>query len=180
MTKSLKDKARKAAAKNVTATSGAKKMKGATTSKVTTKRRKTRTSSTVASTDTSVATSVNAGEEVAENVGGGSSSTTTETRGMRSTTSLDLGGEDLMDTTLHGWGGGLAAEPSTVALMPDVLDDETSSSKGRGAGEDDEEEARDGGDASPLGRRKGTLVPAFTVLWWVSMRCPRMRQRRIL
>ena len=132
--KSLEDKARKATMKNATTVVEAKKRKVGTTSKVTTKRRKTRAASDAASTDASVAASANAGEEVAENVGGGSSSTATETRGMRSTTSLDIGGEDLMDTTLWGLGGGFAAEPSTMAPMPGVFDDETSGSEGGGAG----------------------------------------------
>ena len=68
--KSIEDKARKANTKNTTAMAEVRKRKGATASKVITKRRKTRAASAAASTDVSVAASANDGEEVAENVGG--------------------------------------------------------------------------------------------------------------
>ena len=79
-------------------------------------------------------------EEVAENVGGGSGSAVAGMGGKRSAASLDLGGDDLVDTALQGVGGGLAAERSAMASMPGVLGDETSISEGDGGG---------GGDASP-------------------------------
>lgn len=64
--KSLEDKAKKAAAKNTTAAVEAKKRKGAGVSKTISKRQ--RTSAAYAAASTGV------GEEVAENVGGGSTS----------------------------------------------------------------------------------------------------------
>ena len=87
-----------------------------------------------------MAASANDDDEVAKNIGGGSGSAAARMGGERSVASLDLGGDDLVDTALQGAGGGLAAEPSVVAPMPGVLGDETSGPEGDGAG---------GGDASP-------------------------------
>ena len=87
-----------------------------------------------------MASSANDDEEVAENIGEGSSSAAARIAGELSAASMDLGGDNLVDTALQGAGGGLAAEPSVVAPMPGVLGDETSGSEGDGAG---------GGDASP-------------------------------
>jgi len=84
-----------------------------------------------------MAVSANDEEEVAENIGGGSGSVAAGMRGERSAASLDLGGDDLADTTLQGTRGVLAAEPSTVAPMPGILGDESSSSKGDGVGDGD-------------------------------------------
>ena len=96
MYKSIEDKARKAAAKNTTDVAEARKRKGATVSKVTTRRRKTR----AASANASAAASANDGEEVAEDIGGGSGSAIAETGGERSATSLDLDDNDLADNAL--------------------------------------------------------------------------------
>lgn len=63
-----------------------------------------------------------------------------------------------MDTAFQGMGVGLTTEPSAVAPMPNVLGDESSSSKGKVTGS---------GDASPL-REGGALVLAFVVLRPVS------------
>ena len=79
--KSKEDKARKAAAKNVTAMAEARKRKGPIVHK-------------------SVAASANDDEEVAENIGGGSGSTAARTGGERSAASLDFGGNNLVDTAL--------------------------------------------------------------------------------
>ena len=117
----------------------ARKRKGATASKVITKRRKTRAASVIASADVSIVASANDEVEVVKNIGRGSGSTTIGMGGERPAASLDLGSDDLVDTALQGAGGGLTAEPSAVAPMPDVLGDETSSTEGDGVG---------GGDAS--------------------------------
>lgn len=69
-------------------------------SKVTTKRWKTKAASATAFADASAAVFMNANEEVDENVGGGSGFATVEMGGPRSTASLDIGREDLMDTAL--------------------------------------------------------------------------------
>ena len=137
--KSIEDKERKAATKNVTIVVEARKRKGATMPKVITNMQKTRDASIAASADASAAASANDDEEVAENVGGASGSAAARTGGERSAASLDLGGDDLVDTALQGADGGLAADPSAMAPMPSILGDETSSSEGDGTG---------GGDAS--------------------------------
>ena len=98
--KSIEDKARKAAAKNVIAAMEAKKRKGVATPKVITKRWKTVATSATASIDASAAVSANDEEEVAENVGGGFSSVAAGMGGERSAASLDLGGNNLVDTAL--------------------------------------------------------------------------------
>lgn len=120
--KSLEDKARKAAAKNAIAAMETKKRKGAGTSKVASKRRKTMPTSVAAS----VVASTDADEEVAENIDGGSTSMGAGTEGDCSTASLDLGGDDFVETILQGMGGGATAEPSVVAPMPAVLGDNSS------------------------------------------------------
>lgn len=102
VTKFLEGKARKATAKNVTAVAEAKKRKGAKTSKVTTKRWKMKAASAAASADASAVASAHVGEEDAEDLGGGSASAAAESGGTRSTSSLDLGEEDLVDTTFQG------------------------------------------------------------------------------
>ena len=94
--KSIEDKARKAAAKNVTAMAEAKKRKGVAAPKVITKRRKAMAISAAASTDASTVASTNDEEEVAENVGGGSSSAAVGTGGECFAASLYLGGNDLL------------------------------------------------------------------------------------
>ena len=86
-----------------------------------------------------MAASANDDDEVAENVGGGSSSTAVRTGGDHSAASLDLGDDDLVDSALQSAGDGLVAEPFAMAPMPSVLGDKTSSSEGDGGG---------GGDAS--------------------------------
>ena len=88
---------------------------------------------------TSAATSADADEEVAENVGGGSTSVGVGTEGDRSVASLDLGGDDFVETALQGMGGGATVEPSVLAPMPGVLGDDSSGF----------EEEIGGGDASP-------------------------------
>ena len=98
--KSIEDKARKATTKNITIVVEARKRKGATAPKVTTKRQKTRAASATAFADAFAATFANDGQEVAENIGGGSGSVVARTEGERSAASLDLGGNDLVDTTL--------------------------------------------------------------------------------
>ena len=60
--------------------------------------------------------------------------------GEHSAASLDLGGDDFVDTALQGMGGGPSAEPSIVAPMPDILGDDSFGSEGEGT---------DSGDASP-------------------------------
>lgn len=92
MNKSIEDKARKTAAKNLTAVVEAKKRKGAAAPKVITKRRKTMAASAAASADASVAAFANDEEEVAKNVCRGSGSVVVGMAGERSATSLDLGG----------------------------------------------------------------------------------------
>ena len=96
----------------------------------------------------SAAASANDDEKVAENVGGGSSSVATGTGGERSAASLDLSGDDLVDTALQGMGGGLTAEPSIVAPMPGVLGDDSSGSEGKGTGNGDGSRPREGEAAS--------------------------------
>lgn len=71
-------------------------MEGGMTSKVTTKWRKTR----AASADASMAASAHAGEEIVENVSGGFASAAADSGGTHSAASLDLGGEDSVDTTI--------------------------------------------------------------------------------
>lgn len=80
------------------------------------------------------------GDEVAESASGGSAIATTSMEHNRSTAFTDLGGDDFIETALQGMGVDSIAEPSAVAPMPSVLGDESSNSKGEGAG---------GGDASP-------------------------------
>ena len=70
-----------------------------------------------------MAASANDDDEVVKNIGGGSGSAAAGMGGERSATSLDLGGDDLVDTAQQGVGGGLAAELSAVVPMPDVLGD---------------------------------------------------------
>ena len=69
--------------------------------------------------------------------------------GKHSTASLDLGGDDFVNTALQGMGGGPTAEPSVMAPMPDILGDDSSSSEGEGTRS---------GDASPL--REGEAASA--------------------
>ena len=109
----------------------------------------------VASTfiNASTIASANDEEEVIENVGGGSSSVATGTGGERSAASLDLGGNDLVDTALQGMGGGLTTEPSIVALMPGVLGDKSFGSNCEGAGSGDASLPREGEAASTDLRR---------------------------
>ena len=76
--KSIEDKARKVVAKNVTAVAEVRKRKWTTAPKVISKRRKTRAASVASTAIASVAASANDDEEVAENVGGGSSSVAAE------------------------------------------------------------------------------------------------------
>jgi hypothetical protein len=78
--KSLEDKAKKAATKNVTVVVEAKKRKGSGTSKVISKKQKTLTASVAASVDASTAASTDDDEKVVENVGGGSGSITAGTK----------------------------------------------------------------------------------------------------
>ena len=134
---SLEDKAKKATAKNVTAAAKAKKRKGTGTSKIVGKRQKTLGASAVAS----AATSTKADEEVVENAGGGSASTNVGMDGEHSAASLDLGGDDFVDTTLEGMGGGPIAKASVVAPMPGILGGDSFGSEGEGTSS---------GDASPL------------------------------
>jgi hypothetical protein len=94
VTKSLEDKARKAAAKNAMAAVEAKKRKGGTPSKVVTKRQKMAATSVGAS----MVASVHGEEEVAENVEGGAASAGAESGGAHSAASVDLGGENLVGT----------------------------------------------------------------------------------
>jgi hypothetical protein len=131
--KSLEDKVKKAAAKNANGAAEAKKRKGVCTSKVVSKKQKTLTTSVVASIDAFTAASANDNEEVAENIGRGSGSIAARMGGERSVISLDLGGDDFVDTALQGIGGGPTAEPSVVAPMPYVLGDDSSGSDGKGA-----------------------------------------------
>lgn len=130
--KSLEGKAKKVAAKNTTAMAEVKKRKGASGSKIVSKKQKTMT--------TSAATSTGIDEEVAQNIGGGSASVAASMEGEHSTTTADLGGDDFVQTALQGMGGGSTAEASTVAPMLAILSDESSSSKGEDNG---------CGDASP-------------------------------
>ena len=90
--KSLDDKARKAIAKNTTIAAETKKRRGAGTSKVVSKRQKTM--------PTSAATSADANEEVAENVGGGSTSMGVGMEGKHSTTSTNLSGDTFVEAAL--------------------------------------------------------------------------------
>jgi len=151
--KSIEDKARKAAAKIVTDVAEARKRKGAIMPKVITKRRKSRDTSVAASANASMATSANDDDEVVEKVGGGSGSATARMGGERSTTYLDLGGDDLVDTALQVAGSGLAAEPSAVVPMPSVLGDETSGFEGNGGGVGDASPPREG-EATGTGLRR--------------------------
>ena len=121
-----------------------KKRKGVAVPKVITKRWKAMVASAATSSDASAATSTNVGEEVAKNVGEGSGSIAARTGGDRSATSLDLGGDDLVDTALQGMGGALTTEPSVVVPMPSVLGDESSSSEGNGVGDGDSSSPREG------------------------------------
>jgi hypothetical protein len=147
--KSLEDKAKKAATKNVTAAAEVKKRNGSGASKVVSKRQKTIAASTAASADASAAASTDDGEEVAKNVGGGTGSMAAGMGGERSAASLDLGGNDFIDTALQGMGGGPTAEPSIVAPIPGVLDDDSSSSEGEDTGS---------GDASPPREKEAASV----------------------
>jgi hypothetical protein len=88
--KSLKDKAKKATAKNATAAAEVKKRKGAGASKVIGKKQKTMTTSITTSVHASIATSADDGEEVAENISRGSGSMATRMGGECSAASLDL------------------------------------------------------------------------------------------
>ena len=63
--------------------------------------------------------------------------------GEVSAASLDLSGDDLVDTTLQAMGGGLTAEASTMTPMPDVLGDESSNSEGEGTGSGDVSSSRE-------------------------------------
>jgi hypothetical protein len=113
--KSLEDKAKKATAKNVTAATEAKKIKGAGVSKVINKRQKTLIAAAAAST----AASAGDEEEVAENVGGGSGSVATGTGGEHSVASLDLGSDDFVDTMpFKEWVVVLSLSPPLWRLCP--------------------------------------------------------------
>jgi hypothetical protein len=90
-----------------------------------------RTSAACATTFTSF------GEEVVENVGGGSESAATSTEGEHSTVFADLGDDDFILTALQGMTGGFTAEASVVAPMPRVLGDESSGSNGGSGGAGD-------------------------------------------
>jgi hypothetical protein len=137
--KSLEDKARKAAAKNATATVEVKKRKGTGAPKVVSKKQKTAAASATAS----AAASVEADEEVAENVGGGSAFADARMDEEHSAASLDPGGDDFVDTALQGMGSGLTAEPSVMAPMPGVLGYDSSGSEGEGTGSVDSSPARE-------------------------------------
>lgn len=119
--------------------------------------------SVAASADASVAASANNEEEVAKNVGGGSGSTAAGMRDDCSAASLDLGGDDFIETAFQGMGGGgSTAEPSVMAPMPDVLGDYSSGSEGEGTGDDDASPPREE-DATSADRRHPMVVPLMEV-----------------
>jgi hypothetical protein len=122
--KSLEDKAKKATAKNATAAAEAKKRMGAGASKVVSKKQKTLTASAAFANDD---------DEVVENVDGVSSPIAARAGGECSIASLDLSGNDFIDTTLQGMGGGPTAKSFIVAPMPGVLGDDSFGSVGEGA-----------------------------------------------
>ena len=142
--KSLEDKAKRATTKNATAAAKAKKRKGTSTSKIISKRQKT--TGTFAAT--SATASVEADEEVVENAGGGLASVDVGMDGEHSTASLDLGGDDFVDTALQGMGGGPTAEPSVVVPMPSILGDDSSGTEGEGIGSGNASSSREGEAAS--------------------------------
>jgi hypothetical protein len=110
-------------------------------------------------------------DEVAENFSGGSGSIAAGTGGEHSVASLDLSGDDFVNTALQGMGGSPTIEPSVMASMPGVLGDDSSSSEGEGAG---------GGNASPSKDVEADTRTA-AVLWLLLLwRCLRMRRSRIL
>ena len=75
--------------------------------------------------------------------------------GEHSAASLDLGGDDFVDTALQGMGGGPTAEPSIVAPMPGILGDDSSGSEGEGTGSHDASPPR-GGEAASADRHRPT------------------------
>ena len=99
------------------------------------------------------AASVEADEEVTENAGGGSASADVGMDGEHSAASLDLGGDDFVDTSLQGMGGGPTAEPSVVVPMPNILGDDSSGTEGEGIGSGNASSSREGEAASADHRR---------------------------
>lgn len=150
--KLLKDKAKKATAKNMTAMAEAKKRNGTSTSKIISKRQKTMG----ASAATFTATSTEADEEVVENASGGSASMDVGMDGEHSATPLDLGGDHFVDTTLQGMGSGPTGEPSIMVPMPYVLGDDSFGSEGDGTNSGDASSLREGEAASAYRRRPST------------------------
>ena len=120
------------------------------------------TASVVTSTDASTAASAADDDEVVENIGGGSGSIVARMGGKRSVTSLDLGGDDFVDTALQGMGGGPTAEPSIVAPMLDVLGDDSFGSNGKGACGGNASPSKDA-EADSMDRRHPVVAPTVEV-----------------
>jgi hypothetical protein len=108
--KSIEDKAKKAAVKNNTAAAESKKRRGAGTAKAISKKRKIGAASTIAFTGTA--------EEVAKSVHRGSASAAVGIEGEHSTPSVDLGGDDFVETALGGMGYGSTLSPPPWRLCP--------------------------------------------------------------
>jgi hypothetical protein len=125
--KSLMDKARKAAIKNATTAVETKKRRELVLLRLPAKGERP---------CISTAASADADEEVVENVGRGSTSMGAGIEGDCSAASLDLGGNDFVETVLQGMGGGATTKPSVMAPMLGVLGDDSSSSKGEIGGGD--------------------------------------------
>jgi hypothetical protein len=161
--KSLEDKAKKATTKNATTMAEAKKRRGAGASKVISEKQKTLTAAAINSTDASTAASVDDDDdEVAENIGGGSSSVAAGMGGERSVASLDVGGDDFVNTTLQGMGGSPTAEPSIVPLMLNVLGDDSSGSEDKGAGGDNASPSKDE-EADSADHHRPMVAPTMEV-----------------
>jgi hypothetical protein len=101
-------------------------------------------------------------DEVAENFSGGSGSIAAGTGGEHSVASLDLSGDDFVNTALQGMGGSPTIEPSVMASMPGVLGDDSSSSEGEGASGGNASPSKDA-EADSMDRRRPAVAPTMEV-----------------